>query len=277
MRDNARKVRTAYGIFFGALTAVVGVLFIVGAAEIYFGGASSGGDIYSRAVVGERLKSLLIPACTWLVAAVGGGVIAMLCPPAPAKRRPDARKTLSKLSRRIPEGNGKEYLAARKEYEKYGLIRTLSLAFVALFGIAAAVATCVYVLDAAHFTAAEAGGGINGDIIRMLRNVLPWIGVAFVLAVAAAVLDIFIAPKALSGAKKLIALGKGTPPPGPSAWAACKSKTDAFFGSKWTVFTVRLAIAALGVVFVALGIANGSAGDVLGKAVMICTECIGLG
>ena len=39
----------------------------------------------------------------------------------------------------------------------------------------------------------------------------------------------------------------------------------------------RIVVLALGVLFVVLGIFNGGAGDVLNKAVAICTECIGLG
>lgn len=277
MHDHARKVRTAYGIFFGALTALVGVLFIVEAAKMYYAGAASGGEIYTREGVGERLQALLIPVCAWLAAAVGGGVIAMLCPPAPVRVRPDAKKALARIFRRIPAGEGEEYLAAQKGYRTRRLIRIGSLVFVTLFGILAAVMTCVYVFDAAHFTAAEAVGGINGDILAMLKNVLPWIGVTLILAVGATVLDHFNAPKTLAQAKKLLVLGRGNPTLPPPTWVAWKSRADEFFENRWTVLTVRLAILSLAVVFIALGIVNGSADDVLGKAIMICTECIGLG
>ena len=40
---------------------------------------------------------------------------------------------------------------------------------------------------------------------------------------------------------------------------------------------VRAVILAVGILFVVLGILNGGMADVLGKAVRICTECIGLG
>ena len=41
--------------------------------------------------------------------------------------------------------------------------------------------------------------------------------------------------------------------------------------------TVRIVLLAAAVVLSAAGIYNGSAGDVFGKAVKICTECVGLG
>ena len=44
-----------------------------------------------------------------------------------------------------------------------------------------------------------------------------------------------------------------------------------------TVKIARLAILAVAIVFVIIGIFNGGMADVLAKAVKICTECIGLG
>ncbi|MBQ9117113.1 MAG: hypothetical protein IJY04_08820 [Clostridia bacterium] len=43
------------------------------------------------------------------------------------------------------------------------------------------------------------------------------------------------------------------------------------------VGAVRIAVLAVGVVFLVLGTLNGGMGDVLHKAIKICTECIGLG
>ena len=40
---------------------------------------------------------------------------------------------------------------------------------------------------------------------------------------------------------------------------------------------VRAAVLCVGLLFLALGIANGGMRDVLVKAINICTECIGLG
>ncbi|MBR2328874.1 MAG: thioredoxin [Clostridia bacterium] len=43
------------------------------------------------------------------------------------------------------------------------------------------------------------------------------------------------------------------------------------------MYIVRGAVLICAVVLIILGISNGSMNDVLGKAVQICTECIGLG
>ena len=43
------------------------------------------------------------------------------------------------------------------------------------------------------------------------------------------------------------------------------------------ILGARIAVIALAVAFIILGVSNGGMKDVLGKAVKICTECIGLG
>ena len=43
------------------------------------------------------------------------------------------------------------------------------------------------------------------------------------------------------------------------------------------VWGMRGAILVVGIVCLVLGILNGGMADVLGKAIRICTECIGLG
>ncbi|MBO5776665.1 MAG: thioredoxin [Clostridia bacterium] len=43
------------------------------------------------------------------------------------------------------------------------------------------------------------------------------------------------------------------------------------------LLVTRIIVAVVAVTFIALGAVNGGMADVLGKAVRICTECIGLG
>ena len=50
-----------------------------------------------------------------------------------------------------------------------------------------------------------------------------------------------------------------------------------FYDNIYFVWVVRCAVAVIGVAFVVLGVLNGGMEDVLGKAIRICTECIGLG
>lgn len=59
---------------------------------------------------------------------------------------------------------------------------------------------------------------------------------------------------------------------GPKSVPAGKVENRTSGGKK-----VRIVMLIAAVLLIAAGIFNGSAGDVLGKAVKICTECVGLG
>lgn len=52
---------------------------------------------------------------------------------------------------------------------------------------------------------------------------------------------------------------------------------QAFFDRSYRVWILRGGIAVAAILLIALGVCNGGMADVLGKAIRICTECIGLG
>ncbi len=52
---------------------------------------------------------------------------------------------------------------------------------------------------------------------------------------------------------------------------------SATISRSWHITAVRIAVVLIAFLFIVLGILNGGMGDVLAKAVRICTECIGLG
>ena len=60
-------------------------------------------------------------------------------------------------------------------------------------------------------------------------------------------------------------------------WGAFLAKKHPADGEKRIVWLVRSLILLLAVVMIVAGILNGGMGDVLSKAIRICTECIGLG
>jgi hypothetical protein len=61
------------------------------------------------------------------------------------------------------------------------------------------------------------------------------------------------------------------------AESGCKAIAFLSSHSEKILLISRLAILTIALVFVGVGILNGGMADVLGKAVRICTECIGLG
>lgn len=261
----ARKIRIGSGIVLGVLTGIVALLFLIETASLYYSGLAAGGDIYSRAIVGAHLKRLIAPVALWLVAAVAGFAVSVKFPAPAVKRKAADTAVLARLRKRIPQGTGEEFLAEKKRYDRFELVRVLLWCLAALVSAAGAVYAIVYLANAAHFTAQD----ISSEILALVKNVAPWVGAGFLLFIAAAAYEYFSAKYVLASVKRLIVAGKGAPVP--------EKRQIEGMGSEKLRLAVWLALFAVGATFLVLGILNDGAGDVLKKAVMICTECIGLG
>ncbi len=262
-----RKIRIGSGLVLGVLTGLVALLFLIETADLYYSGLAAGGDIYSREIVGRHLTRLIAPVALWLAGAIAAFVIAVKFPAPAQRQKPDALLVLARMKGRIPQGTSADFLQEKKRYGRFELVRILLWSIAALVSVAGGIFSVVYLSDAAHFMAED----LSAEILNLVKNVLPWVGAAFLLFIAAAVYEQVSAKYVLASVKRLLVLGKGAP-------VAQKRQLDfAWMGSQKLRLAVWLALFAVGAVFLVLGILNGGAGDVLKKAVMICTECIGLG
>jgi hypothetical protein len=112
---------------------------------------------------------------------------------------------------------------------------------------------------------------INGNVINSMKLVLPC--TAFGLAILTA---ISLWEKAsLSTELALVKLAVAAAPLSKDAEIPEKKAQKSL--SPKATWIIRGAVAAVAVTFIVLGIFNGGMADVLGKAIRICTECIGLG
>ena len=262
---NSQKIRFWYGVFLGVFTVLIGAAFIFAAADIYY---SAEGYTYEGAAY--RLKILLAPICLWIVAIVAGFVLSVLYPDEGKRRvKQDSFTLFKRLKKRIPVQTDGELLASFRKGERIRLGVRLACAAVCL---AAAIASLVYLCNTANFPYQD----LNGEILRMLKNVLPWVAAAFVAACATTVFEAVYAKKMLPSVKKLIATGKGGVKE-PSKLSRKTEEAAAVLGSKHVILAVRLVLLAVGITLVFVGIFNGGARDVFIKAINICTECIGLG
>lgn len=261
----ARRVRLYYGIFLGIFTVVTGILFIVQAALIYYAGNT---PTYSPELVAEKLSQIAVPAWLWVAAVVVGVILwcVFRVPEARLTHKRTARETLVKLCRRIPVTDGElsEEGNQAERAEKIRLVVCASCIFVCLV---CAVVSAVYLFNRSHFPAND----LNTEILAMLKTVLPCAGAGFAACIAFVVYENIAAKRELPYVKKLLATG------GARGVLPLEAKSCALSAPSWTLPAVRIALAVLGVTFIIIGILNGSALDVLVKAVNICTECIGLG
>lgn len=278
--EYAHKLRVGYGIVLGLFTLGFGAALIVKTALVYYAGAASGEQIFSREIVGRELSGFLVPAIVWLLLAVGGYVLSVLLPSLPVKKRTEKAALCRRLAARIPADGEEPFRGEYAAFRKVELVRMAAWGVCALVWVAAAIASCVYLCNVSHFTGQQDQGGVNGDVLRMLRNVLPWVGAAFLVSCGATVLELVLYARQLPRVKRLLVLGKGRPLPPPSPVKRAEAAAVRVWGSEWTVPAVRIALLLVAAVFLLLELLvqhGGGIHDVLVKAANICSECIGLG
>lgn len=269
--QKARLLRLIYGIVFSLLSLVVAALFIYEVCDIYFG--SGGGKPFTRALVYARLGDIAVPFWIWVAMIIIGVVIWEVFPPRGKKKYgQDVRYSLYRLRKKLPvkaEGELHESAAKVAAYERIlKIVWGVATAGCLIF----AVAGLVYLLDFSHFRGAEPTEDIKTAVIK----ICPYVICAFALCIGAVIYEGWGAKKELPHIKKLVALGKKDDKSLSKIQRAYYSAVAALESDKY-IWSVRGVLLLAGVVFIILGVFNGGAGDVLLKAVNICTECIGLG
>lgn len=238
---------------------LLGVAFIVCCAHLFFTG---GDQPYTREIVGKYLLGLLAPSVVTAALVVFGFVSSKYDS---SKKNDEAKRTnadiLSAMAPRFEleklDDDTKKAVAAER--------RKRTLLEIAAYVVSAILAALALVLIlGAEFTV----DNLNGDVVAALAFVLP-------LSAGAVAVHILKACLTEQSAEKEIQLLKDAVKAGfkPSK-AENLVETE---GERKTVLVVKIAVIAVGLVFILLGTLNGGMSDVLAKAVKICTECIGLG
>lgn len=256
-----RLIHTVYGAVLSLLIVITGVCLIVSCVTIY----KSGDSPFTRASVAEQFSKIAIPV--WIcVAAVIGGIVPVLALPTERtklKGSADRKRTLAKLRERIDFSVCTPVVARRLEEER--IIRIALRIEGALLSLAAAMPALGYLLVLKHFTV-EA---LNADILAGVLSAVPFVIIAAGCGFMIVLLDAESVNFELAFVKRVIAAGAVRKPTEPQAQTATNRER--------ALLIARIAIVVIGVALVVVGILNGGMRDVLGKAIKICTECIGLG
>lgn len=263
-----------YGIFLALFTVIIAVLFAAQAADLYFSGVG-----YSRELVVERVTMLAVPFWLWIAAIVVGGVLVLVFPPEKKilKRIPDDRKTVERLVRMAGESESEKYEAAKSALQKESKVRRIVwLCCLAVCLVCMGIALAFIFNFPAYpnvedYPIEEPNAAVYDAILMLVRSVLPCAAVAFVACLGATIYDAVSAKRILPQAKILLAEG------GRAQTVPAAGGKAALLDSPRTLLIVRIAVFAVAIALIIWGILNGGAGDVLAKAVAICTECIGLG
>ena len=127
------------------------------------------------------------------------------------------------------------------------------------------VPVLLYITTGSHFP----NGDLEPVFLALVGHVLPWIAIGLAALMVSTVLQEKSMRREIEAAKAQLRQEKagGVKP------EAAEKKPD----RSGAVRLLRIALLVLAVVLIAAGVFNGSARDVFGKAVKICTECVGLG
>ncbi len=125
------------------------------------------------------------------------------------------------------------------------------------------VPVAIYLANPAHFPERD----LEGMFDALLRVLLPWTAVGLGALAVTAVLREKCVLRETEAAQAQISAQRASgviPEPKPAAPPAKRG-------------TAQIVLIAVALALIVIGIVNGSARDVLYKAIMICTECVGLG
>lgn len=279
--NKRRLLHNVYGIVLSTIVVAVLLSFAISCAHIYFTG---GNNPFTVDSIRSHLKILLIPTIICLIGIVGGFVLNAIFPYAKIiseKRKINVNSALNNLSSKVILelcANKSNIIFERK---KRIVIRSIC----AFIIIVLCVICLVFALDYSRYSIAN----INSDVAEIVAIVLPLsiLGIGIIFAS-----DLLIATskkRELDLLKNEITLDKNVLSKEAINYAPKNAilakiylfikKVKIFFSENETasLWVVRGCIFIIAVTFIVVGVLNGGMADVLGKAIRICTECIGLG
>ena len=255
-QDKTKKIHLIYGCIVTLLLVALGIMLMVSAWQIY----QSGAHPYTRASVGEKLQNMSVLIYVTAVFIVGGFVLNIVLPL--DKKRPAALRDdltiMNNLSAKAGQPSGADKAAIDKEQN----LRQLLPAITCLVYIGLLIWPALYMFNSTHFPGVDP----TAEIISAALIVLPFALGGLVLCHVCGLIMTASIHRQTAIYKQMIAEKKGTP-------------VEATFGKakQLPITAIRCVVLAVAIIFIVAGIFNGSAEDVLTKAVKICTECIGLG
>ncbi len=253
-----------YSWVLALLVVAVGVCFVVSCVSIY----RSGDSPFTRESVAAHFQRMAIPVWLCIAAIIGGGVLSLMWPH--DERFKPVREVANTLERLVDSydlSTSPEALqATRASEQKRRLGMRIGEIAVCMAATGVALAWC---LNKNHF----AGSDKTADIRTAATVVLSCAAVAILLCILLEHVRRRSFARELAAVKAAIAdtsVSRRTCGPTDSTGSGVSFRGVLQWSLRGVIFAVAVA-------FILLGIGNGGMADVLGKAIRICTECIGLG
>ena len=261
------RITFIYSIVLSVITVLTAIAFAASCIHIFkTGGASP----FTREVISMHLGRVLPLNILCLIGIIGGGVLSLI---SDARQKPHVQKLTSKTLLRIyekrlsPYSRSEKYVSAcegEKKVRRYIVISCIAIAAILV------AAAAVFVFDFPRYTKEDCNTDIAYSVV-----------ISAVCAVctgaacyAASVLLERSYARSVASAKSELSEKKSSDevPDEDKARAAALSENAGH-----AVYIARGAVIVIAIALIIAGVSNGGMADVLGKAVQICTECIGLG
>lgn len=250
-QERIRKIHLIYGIATAALVTILSIALIVSCVSIY----QSGDRPFSREIIAQALRAMAVPGWICLIMVLGGVILQTVLPLKHGKVKPI--RLDQDLLRRYHVNFDQLPAEAQAQTQQLGKRRLKYKAGLYIAAAFAFVFPVIYFADVSHFGVTD----ITADVINAIWVLLIPLAFVFLAVLWRLHLD-FDCINAQIELYKANGIQPG--------------KTE-HKEKKVDVTVVRCVIAAVAVIFIILGIVNEGYVDVLGKAIKICTECIGLG
>ena len=254
-QKNREKLYLIYGIALSVLTVLLGICLIVSCVSIY----KSGDHPFTTESISAQFKKIIIPTALCLLGILGGIAISVFLPMEDKKLSPapDKAATVKKLRAKL-EVRGEGSYEAEKIAGRRGMVKI----FCTLLCIFSAVPVLIHVINVSNFTS-----DINKSVVALVLTALPCVTFAAAVVVFYLYYEKNSLNKEIKELKNALAKVSG----------AQVSEKISEVTKKEHLPWIRIAVFAVAVALIVLGIFNGGMDDVLEKAIKICTECIGLG
>lgn len=269
-KERIKRIHLIYGWVTTVLVLAAGIALILSCLAIY----RSGDRPFTPEAISQHFQRIAPLLCACVAAIVGGILLSVFLPPAQARPKGvrSADVTLRNLASKAASLSDGELKEVKKEHN----LRLLLRCSAALLIAASAAYPSAYFLDSAHFTIVN----LNADIIHAVSVVLIATAVSIVIAVLCSHWVKASMQWEISLYKRILAAPRDQLDPESIAQRTAPRAFLKNAPERWRkplLLTVRCAVFLLAVNLIILGIFNEGILDVLGKAIRICTECIGLG
>ena len=268
-QSTINRIHLVYGICLSVIITLTALSIILSCYAIYNGGDGE----FSREIVAEYFSKIAVLVFLCL-AGIVGSIVLLICLPVqkePAgkeniknpKAHPNYFMSRERLAQKVDLDSCDTDLAEKIKEERSDrrIMTCVCIGFPAITSIP----LLIYLCNSQNYDKYL----INQSIIPAVIFTLIWCAFAAVFCITLSIITRISLKSEIEYLKQAISLGAVAPE---KTADPAKTKKETII-----MWSVRGVILTLAIIFIAVGIFNGGMADVLGKAIRLCTECIGLG